>query len=109
MNSDDDGNEFRGAFKKQLKDNNIEHFVSIGQDEHHNKQANRAFSSYSQKSNTTIFRYLHTTLETTPLKVLTGKRKHKQKIDTIKTNKFFVAKKLSNFVTVFKSSQPTFS
>ena len=38
LNSDD-GSEFKGAFKKLLKEHNIEHFVSIGEEEHHNKQA----------------------------------------------------------------------
>ena len=40
LNSDD-GSEFKGAFKKLLKVHNIKHFVSVGEEEHHNKQAKR--------------------------------------------------------------------
>ena len=35
----DDGSEFKASFKKLLNEKNITHHISVGTDEHHNKQA----------------------------------------------------------------------
>ena len=104
LNSDD-GKEWAGAFKTLLKKNNIEHYISIDEDEHHNKQAiiervhrtlrnlmQRCLDIYNTKKYIDILPKLidnynntyHTTLKTTPEKVLAGARKHKQKINRAK-------------------------
>ena len=97
----DDGNEFKASFKTVLKNNNIEHFV-FASNIHHNAQGiierfhrtlrnliQRYLDVYNTKKYIDILPKLienynntiHTTLKTTPSKVLAGSRKQKQKIN----------------------------
>ena len=101
LNSDD-GSEFKGAFKKLLKVHNNEHFVSIGEDDHHDKEGiverfhrtlrnliQRYLNIYNTKKYVDILPQLidnynntyHGTLKATPHKVLTGKKQSKQRIN----------------------------
>ena len=97
----DDGNEFRGTFNTVLKNNNIEHYV-FASNIHHNAQGiierfhrtlrniiQRYLDVYNTKKYIDILPELienynnteHTTLKTTPTKVLSGSKKQKQKIN----------------------------
>ena len=104
LNSDD-GSEFKGAFKTVLKKNNIQHYVSVGAEEHHNKQAiiervhrtlRNMIQRYLDVYNTQKYiddlpslidnynNTIHSTLKATPKQVIEGKRKNKQTIQRAK-------------------------
>ena len=103
----DDGSEFKGSFKTLLKQNRITHHISVGEDEHHNKQAiverfhrtlrnliQRYLDVYNTKKYIDVLPALimnynntkHSTLKATPKSVLDGKRKNKQNINVAQSD-----------------------